>query len=290
MKQQWTMRGALFFLIGTTSCTLVFSIGAFWLWKNYRNDKLTNDKYRISAIIQTGPEKEALKTAYLAEILNLSSDRPSQLYTFDIKQAEAKLLASPLIKSAKVKRLPPSTLYIDYEVRKPIAYLADFNNTAVDSDGYLFPIEPFFPPKRIPSIYLGVSKEVVDRVQGPQFNIALDILKFLESAPWEEGLSVLTIDVSKALVPSLGQREIVLTTEEEITVRKKNREFVCVFPKIIRLSPKDYSHQLVNFFQLQKTMMHDYQKQLYTLNQGGRFSPRIVDLRIPQLAFVEKGS
>ncbi|EKE08062.1 MAG: hypothetical protein ACD_17C00368G0001, partial [uncultured bacterium] len=43
------------------------AIFSLWIWKNYRNDQLTNERYRITSIIQTGPEKEALQTAYLAE-------------------------------------------------------------------------------------------------------------------------------------------------------------------------------------------------------------------------------
>ena len=50
------------------------------------------------------------------------ADPPTQLYAFDLKKAEQKLLASPLIANAKIKRLPPSALYIDYEVRKPLFY------------------------------------------------------------------------------------------------------------------------------------------------------------------------
>ena len=289
MNKQWTMRGALFFLIGSTCFTLTVSVGAYWVWKNYRNDKLTNEKYRITAIIQTGPEKEALKTAYLAELLDLSVDQPQQLYAFNLKQGEAKLLASPLIKYAKITRMPPSTLYIDYEVRRPIAYLADFKNTGIDRDGCLFPIEPFSPPKHLPEIYLGLSGLTNGPIQSPKFSLALEILQFLDSTPWEEGIRILKIDVSRAFETSLGQREIVLTTEEEVIVRKKERELFCTFPKIIRLCPKGYAQQLVNFFQLQRTMMEDYRRQLTSLKAGGRFAPRIVDLRIPQLAFVEKG-
>lgn len=286
--KKWKLSTALFVLIGSSVLTLVLSIGGFWIWKNYRNDKLSSEKYKITAIIQTGPEKEALKTAYLAELLGLSVDHPQNLYAFDLKEGEKKLLSSPLIKKAEIKRLPPSTLYIDYEIRKPIAYLADFENAGIDEEGYVFPIEPFFSPKRVPEIYLGLPEKNEFPIKGPYLDLALNILKFLESAPWEEGLQVLRIDVSSAFEPSLGRREVVLTTEEEISMRNEKGRIFCKFPKIIRLCPKDYDRQLVNFFKLQKTMMDDYRRQITSLQSGGSFSPRIVDLRIPQLAFVEK--
>jgi len=285
VNRQWT---ALIFLLGSTFCTLVVAIFSLWIWKNYRNDQLTNERYRITSIIQTGPEKEALQTAYLAELLHLSQDVPTQLYVFDIKQGEERLLKSPLIKKAHIKRLPPCTLYIDYEVRKPVSYLGDFRNTGIDREGYIFPIEPFFAPKRLPEIYLGLTAPLELPIKDAKFDLALGVLKLLETAPWEEGLQIIKIDVSHAFSPSLGQREVILSTEEEVTIQHQQKEMVCVFPKIIRLSPKDYTHQLENFFQLQKTILNDYRRQLSCLSQGGRFAPRTVDLRIPQLAFVER--
>lgn len=285
----WSMRQALFCLIGSTLLTLTVSVGGYFLWSKHRKERLQSEKYRITAIIQTGPEKEALKTAYLAELLGLSADQPTPIYALDLKQATAKLLSSPLIANAKIKREPPSTLYIDYEVRKPVAWLADYKNTAMDRSGHLFPVAPFFSPKHLPELYLGIPPFTTWEIKGPYLDLALEILQFLETAPWKEGLRVKRIDVSNAFAPSLGQREIVLFTEEELNLRTENRELVCTFPKILRLAPKDYTQQLGNFFSLRRKMMEDYQKQTAGLKEGGRFSPRIIDLRIPQLAFVEKG-
>jgi hypothetical protein len=289
MSREWTMRQSLFCLIGSTCLTLTLSLGGYSVWKKHRNERLRSPAYRISAIVQTGPEKEALKTAYLAELLGLSADQPTQLYALNVKKAESLLLASPLIASAKVVRQPPSTLYIDYEVRKPVAWLADFKNTAIDAEGYLFPIDPFFPPKRLPEIYLGAPADSGWKIDSPYFDLALEILQFLETAPWKEGLRIQRIDVSNAFAPSLGQREVVLFTEEEMSVRKGEGEIVCTFPKILRLAPKEYTQQLSNFFALRRAMMEDYRRQIASIQEGGRFAPRIIDLRIPQLAFVEKG-
>ena len=285
----WSMRQALFCLIGSTCCTLTIALGSYGLWIQHRHNRLSNDTYRITAIIQTGPEKEALKTAYLAELLGLSSDHPTHLYALDLKKAEAKLLASPLIANAKIKRLPPSTLYIDYEARKPIAWLADYKNIAVDREGFLFPVTPFFSPKHLPEIYLGLPPFTSWHLKSPAFELAFQILQFLETAPWKEGLRIQRIDVSNAFAPSLGQREVVLFTEEELSLRRDTEEIICTFPKILRIAPKEYGQQLNHFFALRRTMMEDYRKQLATLKEGGRFAPRIIDLRIPQLAFVEKG-
>lgn len=294
MSGAWTMRKALFCLMGSVFATLSLSLGGYLAWSKQNQKKLFDEKYKVISIMQTGPEKEALKTTYLAELLGLSADRFISLYSIDVKQAEKKLLSSPLIKSAFVKRLPPSAIYIDYEVRKPVAMLADYKNTAIDAEGYLFPLTPFFSPKEIPEIYLGLPPFGADAdalgrhggqwlipLQNPLLNIAFDVLRFLEDVPWKEGFRVKRIDVSNALAPSLGQREIVVFTEEEWV------ESSCVFPKILRISPTDYAQQLANFFVLRRNMEEAYRKQLSGIGTPTRFSARIIDLRIPQLAFVQ---
>ncbi len=292
----WTLRQALFCLIGSSLATLSISIGGYAAYMKHHRQKLLDEKHRIVSIVQTGPEKEALKTAYLAEILGLSIDRPLSLYAFDSGAAEKKLRASPLIKSAIVKKVPPGTVYIDYEVRQPIAILADYKNVAIDREGYLFPIAPYFSPKAIPEIYLGLppfgaEADSQGRIGGrwlaplddPFVKIAMEVLHFLEETPWREGFRVKRIDVSNASRPSLGQREIVLFTEEEFLIRG----IPCNFPKILRLAPKDFKEQLSHFFVLRRNMEEDYRKQLAKVSRPCRYAPRIVDLRIPQLAFVQ---
>jgi hypothetical protein len=298
---EWTTRQALFCLIGSTLCTLILSLGGYALWKERRLKQLNDPKFRISAIIQTGPEKEALKTSYLAEVLGLSADQPISLYVFDLEKGEEKLLSSPLIADGKIQRLPPNALYVDYEVRRPVAWLADYKNTAIDRDGYIFPVAPFFSPKQLPEIYLGLppfgtAEDKQGRkggqwqspLKGRYLQLAFEALQFFEGSSWKEGLKIKRIDVSNAWAPSLGSRELVVFTEEEIALKENGRELVCVFPKILRLSPKDYPQQLANFSALRRNMLEDYKRQIAGSQQEGRFSPRIVDLRIPQLAFVEE--
>jgi hypothetical protein len=294
------MRQALFCLVGSTCLTLTLSTGAYLFWTHQKQYRLKDPKYKVVAMIQTGPEKEALKTSYLAEILGLANDVPLSLYSIDLKRAREKLLSSPLIAQAKVQRIPPGTLYVDYEVRKPVAWLADYQNTAIDAEGYLFPVAPFFAPKHLPEVYLGLpafgaEEDSLGRKGGQwlaplknrHLQLAYEILQFLEESPWKEGLRAKRIDVSNAFASSLGQREVIIFTEEELTTRQNGKEIVWVFPKILRLAPKEYTHQLGNFFALRKNMIEDYKRQLATARDSARFAPRIVDLRIPQLAFVE---
>ena len=300
---QWTYRQAWFCLIGSTLATLSISLFGYWIWHQWHVRRLTDERYKIVAIVQTGPEREALKTPYLAELLNLSQDQPVSLYAFDLKLAERALRSCPLICDAHLQRVPPGTIYVDYTIRRPIAFLADYQNTGIDRDGFLFPIVPFYSPKNLPEIYLGLppfnEPEDVEGRKGGEWQrplqnrylpLAMDILHILEGAPWREGMRLKRIDVSSVFAASAGVREIVLDIEDEIQFRKQDQEIVCIFPKILRLPAHDYAQQLANFFSLRRTMLEDYQRQIaeahYT-QPSVRFAPRIIDLRIPQMALVQ---
>lgn len=296
----WSLRKALSVLIGSCLLTLLFSFWGFFHYKTVKKRRILEEKYQLAYITQTGPIKEALKTDYLAELLGVSQDRKISLYALDLKKGEEKLLASPVIAKAKLKRVPPNTLYIDYEARVPIARLADYENTAIDKEGYIFPISPFFSPKELPEIYLGLppfgeGEDPFERkggswkepLKGRYVDLAMNILHFLEGSSWKEGLKVKKIDVSNAFAASLGQKEAVLFTEEELFLYREGKEIVFTFPKILRLMPKDFSEQLTHFSALRKTMIEDYKKQMAAFSESRTFSPRIVDLRIPKLAFVE---
>jgi hypothetical protein len=295
------MRKSLFVLIGSTCMTLTVSLSLYFLWQQKQEARLRDLGCFITTIVQTGSQKEALPTAYLAELLQISIDAPTNIYAFDLQKGVQKLLASPCIAKASIRKIFPHILYVDYEVRTPVALLGDYQNTLIDQDGFLFPMTPFFSPKELPEIYLGLPpfgalEDSLGRkggkwqtpLQNAHLDLAFEVLRFLQS-PWQSGFRVKKIDVSNALAPSLGCREIVLFTEEELMINQEHKAVCCIFPKILRLAPADYVQQLNNFFSLRNTMVRDYRKQMASmvLPPSGRFAPRIVDLRISQLAFVE---
>lgn len=195
----------------------------------------------------------ALPLDYLCEWLDLSVDHPSNLYQLKKPDLEKKLLSSPLIREAKVSKVLPDKLMIHYLVRKPIALLGDYHNVAIDHKGFIFPYRPFFADKKLPIFYLGEKDCAWNRpIKGPHFQTALKLYKLL---PKE---SLHHIDVSKLSEKSLGKREIVVTLEEE------ERQI------FLRLTPDNYLQELTNFQKI------------------GSFKGSIVDLRIPQLAFISK--
>lgn len=234
-----------------------------------RQLRQSDTQYRIEAIIQTTPQKEALKTVYLAELLDLAADKPSNLYQFDSNRAEQKLTHSPLIKEATIKKISPGTLYIDYTMRTPIIYLGDYVNAALDEEGILIPFTPFFTSKNMPVFYLGLTsheKSWGDKLDDEKIELAFQV--------WETAKlyfdQVREIDVSNAFSESYGQRQIVLILEDQ-------RNDGVLKKVLLRLNTRDYQQNLEDYITLDCHLRELGQETSNTIT---------VDFRIPQLAFI----
>lgn len=249
---------ALYWIVGST---LFVTGGTYHVLHGYlkaRHERQADPAYFLSRIVQTGPQKQALSTVYLAELIHISADHPIHFGHFSVDLARKRLLTSPVIKEAAVRLIEPDTVYIDYTIRQPLAWLYDFENTAFDEEGVAFPVSPFFPPKNLPEVYLGISHLHWYRpLGGKEMELALTILNLLS----EVRIPVRRLDLSQAFHESLGRREIVLITEEG------------GFSRTLRLSSKSYAQELGNY-QTLKSRLPD--------------TPQVIDLRIPQLAFIDK--
>ncbi|MEM8727781.1 MAG: hypothetical protein AAGE99_03630 [Chlamydiota bacterium] len=209
-------------------------------------------KTAVRVIAQTGPIKEGLKTDCLAELLDLSFDRPKCLSS---EKVEEVLRKSPCIQKVSASYPNPETLYIDYILRNPIFALIDLDNTALDLEGYLFPLTPYFTPKKLPELYLGL-KEIPPfekPLQGKEIALATDLYRLLKE-------EIGRIDLSRIDETSLGKKEIVVILKLSNGMRH-----------ILRLSTTRYKEELDNYQALRSTL------------REGDFT---IDLRIPQLGYV----
>lgn len=256
-------------------------------------------KYNVVAIVQATPEKEALKTAYLAELLELSLDRPTNLYRFNSQEGRYKLLANPLVKEVSIKKIRPGTIYIDYVLRKPIAFLVDYSNTAIDAEGVLFPYKPFFTPKKWPEIYLGAEacseefptlKIWKTELKGRHSKLALILLNHISCHYCSERSRLRRIDVSQAYASSCGQRQIVVVIEDQIEREINGRTVLFIFPRILRLGTDNYQQGLANYRVLYKHLIENIPQKLESEEQIIIKEPTIIDLRLPQLAFIKEAS
>lgn len=237
-------------------------------------------KYHIVALAQTTLMQEPLKTAYLEELLNLSFDQPSNLYLLNIQTVKELLLQSPLIKKAEVKKIFPGTLLVEYVARTPIAYLADYSNTALDADGVPIPFKPFFTPKNIPEIYLGLEVDDENKLWGqviedPRKTLSFDVLNWVYKNWGDKRLQVKRIDTSRAYSSSYGDRQIIMTCDDILEE--------CTVPLILRLHTQNYLEGLANFKALREYLLKHKK-----IKKDEVVKPLIIDLRLSQLAFLKE--
>lgn len=306
-KQSWwyhstsklSLKSALFRIVLSTVCVSGTAAFGFSYYRHLQGAKAHDPKYHIVALVQTGVEKEQLKTVYLAELLGLSIDHPHNLFTYDVLEAEKKLLACPLIKRAVVKKVSPGTLYVDYTIRKPLAFSGDYSNTAIDEEGVLIPFKPFFTPKKLPEIifYKGRPKDVTlqdtlwgTSLSGPEFERAFAVINYCNEKYSSRGMRLMKVDVSNAMASSYGQREIVLEFEEVFQGAQFNYFKPLLLTTLVRLNEGDVFKSIDRYALLRGSVLHKIFVQAIHGKESMllRFDPVVIDLRITDLAFISQ--
>ncbi len=285
-----SFRVAMLWIVLFTLCVSGSAAVGFSYYRYIKKQRLQLTQYNIVAILQTTPDKERLKTTYLAELLHLSVDHPTNLFRFKAKDAKKKLLSSPLITSASVKKILPGTIFIDYTLRKPFAYLLDYSNTVVDHDAIPFPFKPFFTPKRLPEIYLGLqdAKPPIGgkQIQGIKGQLAIYLIDLIVENCCTENSYLVRVDVSNSLADSYGQKQIIVEMEDHVEKLMANgKAAMVIIPQLLRLSVDNYRQELANYLTL-RPLIRKKDIDLENSDKAIRLEPIVIDLRIPQLAYV----
>ncbi|MBA3815102.1 MAG: FtsQ-type POTRA domain-containing protein [Parachlamydiaceae bacterium] len=270
------------------------------IYYNQLKDNRRNDpKNQIVAVVQTSPDSEGLKTAYLIELLELSIDTPNNLYAFNSKEALKRLQSSPVIKEAKINKIHPGTIWVDYSLRKPVAILGDYSNTMIDREGIPFP-KSFFTPKKLPEIFLGRLEEESSEdtgaekkftwgtpINGKRLRLVFALLDFFNHN-CNDGITHLErIDVSKAFSLSYGQRQIVLMLEDSCEKEINGKPHLCIYPRMLRLDSDTYEEQLQCYLAL-RTYLYKNESPPSNVTPESIYQANtmIIDLRISDLAFM----
>jgi len=215
--------------------------------------------------------------------MNLSSDYPTSLYTFDLEKARQALLSSPVIKQASLFLAPPNSLRVEYQVRHPIALIHDLDNVGMDDEGHIFPMYPFFSPKNLPEIYMDLDVSTLSKnyapLKGAKVQLALELIHLINTQDPRNPLHMQIIDVSKIECDQYAKREIVICCREELffegTTHPVNRW--------LRLRTQDYAAQLGNYIQLRPRLL---QQDREKIEKGQPLEDQMIDLRIAQLGFL----
>lgn len=232
----------------------------------------TDPKYQICSLVQAGLSKRAVSSAFLAEKLALSANRPKNIFSFDCKKGEEALTSTAVIQHARIRRMPPDTLYVEYDVRTPLVKIGDYENVAIDHEGIAFPITPFFTPKKLPEVILGESseKESVqynEKFSHSRLDFALELFYLFQTFLREYPLVIETVDVSKMDEKSFGKREVVVVVK--YLPPQEGRHY-------LRLTPKNYEKELGNYLSLTKSLP----------KKTDQFEEKVIDLRIGNIAYI----
>jgi hypothetical protein len=287
------LKKAILWILASTLIVSGTPAMGFLYYYYVKAKRASDDQYQIVAIVQTSSQNESLKTAYLAELLDLSLDKPTNLFRLNSHEARRQLLLSPLIKDARVKKISPGTLYIDYNLRKPIALLGDFTNTAIDEDGVIFPIHPFFTPKKLPLLILGISEENLPPWGTPletrRTDLGIELLNLVTSQCCTSKHVLTQLDVSKAFAPSYGQREIILVFENKLEKESKGTSVLIQYSHLVRISTENYLEELANYLTLAEYLQTEELKVATTDSAPlVKYEPIIINMRIPHLAFIKR--
>ncbi|NGX51970.1 MAG: hypothetical protein KR126chlam5_00263 [Candidatus Anoxychlamydiales bacterium] len=282
---------AIFWIVFSTLIISGFNYVVISKIKKYRQTRFIAEKYNIKSIYQNKKDVN-LDVDYLAELLDLSFDKPTNIFAFNEAAATKKLLASPLIVDAKVKKMKPDCVFVDYTLRKPIAILHDFENILIDQDGFIFPKDPFFKDQNFCSIFLNLNEfKGFEKLDSKEAKLAMDILSKLKNSGFADLVKITMLDTSRAYLQSYGKREIILQIDEIVKINKEQKKTEFVFPKILRLSNTNFLEQISNYASLRKKIIKDYENQAVNFEATSdivRFNPKTIDLRISKLAFIDQ--
>lgn len=276
MPRQLSFRQALAWIcVITLLVSGSFGAGVFY-WRMLKQKRTADPRYTIVAILQSCDSSEPLPTDYLAELLNLSVDKPTNLYRFSAKDAEQKLLSCPVIKSAEVKKIAPGMIYIKYALRRPIAYLADYSNAGVNEEGLIFPVNPFYTPKNIPELVLGLPAGISwgAKIHPDQLTLSRTIMQQASSSDSGFHCRLKRVDISQAFSQRFGLREIVLCYEHCLGTLEN-------LQVTLRLAPDNWQQQLRRYHQLAPKLGPKDRR-----GQSAGVYNYTIDMRLSQLAFI----
>lgn len=291
---RYNLSKALTIIFLSTTLISGSAFALFFGYKYYNKKKQQSEKYLVEFVAQKSKDANKLNTIYLTELLHLSVNKKQNIYQFDKINAVKKLLAAPFMEEAEIKPVLPNTLYIEYKLRNPIAFLTDFTNVAIDQNKNSFPFYPFYTPKKLPKIYLGVNEERSSddlEIYNKKIEFAIRVIRQLNELVCDKQCQIALVDVSKIFASSYGERELIITLEEFSEPDSHTLSKQPGRPVILRLNPKNYLAQIINYKLLKKK---DLQKFFLTLDNSkteevySASRTRVVDLRIARLAFIKE--
>lgn len=243
----------------------LFAAGGIYIYRVSLKKRL--GEWTIKQVLERG--RGELPPGFLAEALELSQDKPLPWDLFNTKQAERKLEKYPFFKRVNVRKIEPNAALVDYVLRTPLAKVADFSNRALDEEGVVFPLEPFYSPKKLPSIRFG---RAVSQEETKEAFALMRSIKEVAGAP-----RILLIDLADKKNPALGKQKIVVVVEEQLFRDNKIKKQ----PVLLELSAVDPLEGIERWKALRSLIIKED-----NYKDNIKMKGVIVDLRQPGLAYL----
>jgi len=163
----------------------------------------------LTTLIQKTHGLDSVSARFFSDYLGLYPyGMPLKIKRLDAKKIEKKLRDFPIFQDVDVEFTPQGELLVTYDLRKPLFYLRDYNNCALDFEGRVLPLVPFYSPKKLPHIYLGLQRLLWN--QSHDIELASSIIRYFNHDRLQLfELKLIDLSKLKALVPS--HREVILT-------------------------------------------------------------------------------
>ena len=190
---------SLIFILVVSS---LFWTGAFFTRRLYL-ERRASQVTTLRRIASHPHSEYKLPNALFTQLLGITPQ--TSLHALNCNALKEHLLATSVFEDIHLSKAPPSTLYISYSMKKPVAKLAANENIGIDIHGNLFPLHPFYPPLRLPSLFISPS------TAEQELAIGLEILSLLQPICKKHSLQLSTIDLSRSTHTSFFRRESVVT-------------------------------------------------------------------------------
>jgi hypothetical protein len=181
-----------------------------------------------------------------------------------VRAYKKRLESLPMIKQSSVSK-KRSTLIFSYTMREPFFKLADYDNVGIDEEGALFPLYPYYVPRKYVSLVLG------DGLPADPFGSVIKEGRFEEAKRLYQALKTDETDALELTLMDLSQVDAVSMGRRSVVAEYKS----------------ETGSIAVTFFPLEEALVL---KKVRALNKAGFGEEEsiFVDLRIPEKALITR--
>ncbi len=264
--------GRVLATIGIVSSCLWGALFAGWYWHQRQHERrLQDERFLLRRIAARSTTQDRLPLGVLTEMLNLDRDTKASIFELHPKEVRTKLLSCNACTRAKVWRLLPETLGIEYTLRTPVATIAGLKNVGVDALGVPFFLFPYYAPKKLPALVVPLERysslsDLSRRLRGiKETAIALRLLELIIPMADHHNLAVDVLDISRLRQQNVFRREVIIAFSSPRT-------------RDCRLYIRIHFKELLERISLLPTLFHAL--------LGSGFRAGIIDLRYEGIAIL----